>query len=154
MLASYQATYQAEKHGALLGDHEYPWMKIMEMYSSIVLQHRRRETERGSNYQSRVSSTIFKKRLGSSLSCAKSWLQRNFKKSDWSFRGLGTRKHWLFTENQNPGLVYCKQVQFVRFWSFLTNYDSMSESFYPIETFRLWMRRGGGWYRQLRKLHV
>ena len=43
-------------------------------------------------HQSGVSSTIFKKCLGSSLSWTKSWCQNNFKKSDWLFRELGTRK--------------------------------------------------------------
>ena len=59
-------------------------------------------------HQSRVSSTILKKRLGSSLSWKKSWRQRYFKKSDWLFRGLETRKDWFFTGNQNFGLVYLK----------------------------------------------
>ena len=42
----------------------------------------------------RVSSTIFKTHLESNLSWTKSWRKRNFKKSDWLFKRLGTRKDW------------------------------------------------------------
>ena len=52
-----------------------------------------------------ILSIIFKKHLGSNLSWTKSWRQRNFKISNWLFRGLETRKDWLFTENQNPRFI-------------------------------------------------
>ena len=48
-----------------------------------------RECENFSHTPIRVSSTILKKRLWSSLSWTKSWRQRNFKKFDWLFRGYG-----------------------------------------------------------------
>ena len=36
------------------------------------------------------------------------------KKSDWLFRGLGTRKDCLFMEDQNTGLVYEKKKQKIK----------------------------------------
>ena len=48
--------------------------------------------------QSRNLSSIFKKHLGSGFCWTKSWRRRNFKKFDWLFRGLGTRKYWQFRE--------------------------------------------------------
>ena len=44
------------------------------------------------------------------LELTKSWGRRNFKKRDWLFRRLGTGKYWLFTDNQNPGLVYRQNI--------------------------------------------
>ena len=66
---------------------------------------------RGSSliHQSGVSSTILKKRLESNLSWIQLWSRRNFKRCDWLFRRLGTRKDWFCTGNQNPGLEYSNQ---------------------------------------------
>ena len=57
-------------------------------------------------HKSGVLSTIFEKRLESSLYWTKPWLQRKCKKSDWSFRRLGIRKDLFFKKNQNTRLMY------------------------------------------------
>ena len=68
-----------------------------------------RECENFSHTPIRVSSTILKKRLWSSLSWTKSWRQRNFKKSDRLFRGLETRKDWLFMGKPRIGVLIYKE---------------------------------------------
>ena len=58
------------------------------------------------NTNSRFCLPSLKNRLGSGFSWTKSWNQRNFKTFNWLLRRLGTRKDWLFTENENLGLVF------------------------------------------------
>ena len=58
-------------------------------------------------HQSGVCLPSFKKRLGPSLSCRFLEYAGNWKNLISWFRRLITKEHWLFTNNQNPGLVYC-----------------------------------------------
>ena len=63
-------------------------------------------------HQSGASSFVFKKRLGSSLSCIKSWRQKNSKRSEWLFWRLVTRKDWHFQGKSKPSNLYIWRLTF------------------------------------------
>ena len=57
-------------------------------------------------HQSGVCLPSLKKRLRPSLSCRFLEYAGNERNLIGLFRRLGTKEHWLFKENQRPGLVY------------------------------------------------